>query len=133
MPKSKKSATRKPTTLPSEEADLPSQPEQSKSSEPESDVEVSFHRPQSQAVPQIIPNMFMTYIEGPCMDWTFNDGLYHRFIEWRLKCENILEWKHAALPEHQKFKKVVSWSGDVGMDQYLSWCISKEELSLYTI
>ena len=75
MPKSKKSATENPITLPSEELDVQSQPEESASSEPESDVEVSFHGPRPQTVPQIIPNMFMPYIEGPHMDWTVNDGL----------------------------------------------------------
>ena len=54
------------------------------------------------------------------MDWTVNDGLYHRFLKWRLKCENILECELEALPEHQKCKKVVAWSGDFGLDQYVS-------------
>ena len=59
------------------------------------------------------------------MDWTVNDGLYHRFLKWRLKCENILEC--------QKCKKVVAWSGDFGMDQYVSWSPPKEDLCLNTI
>ena len=67
------------------------------------------------------------------MDWTVNDGIYHRFLKWRLKCENILECKLAALPECQKCKKVVAWSGDFGMDQYVSWSLPKEDLSLDTI
>ena len=32
--------------------------------------------------------MFMPYIEGPKMNWTVDDGLYHRFLKWHLKCEN---------------------------------------------
>ena len=67
------------------------------------------------------------------MDWTVNDGLYHRFLKWRLKCENILECELAVLPECQKCKKVVDWSGDFGMDQYVSWSLPKEDLSLDTI
>ena len=67
------------------------------------------------------------------MDWTVNDGLYHRFLKWHLKCENILECKLAALPEQQKCKKVTAWSRDFGMDQYVSWCLSAEELNLDTI
>ena len=67
------------------------------------------------------------------MDWTANDGLYHRFLRWRLKCKNILECKLTALPEHQKYKQVVAWNGDFGMDQYLSWRLAKEDLSLDTI
>ena len=28
---------------------------------------------------QVIPGIFMPYIQGPKVDWTVNDGLYHRF------------------------------------------------------
>ena len=51
------------------------------------------------------------------MDWTVNDGLFHRFLMWKLKCKNILECELAAFPECQKCKKVVSCIGDFGMDQ----------------
>ena len=60
------------------------------SSDQESDTEVMFQPPRQQQ-PQVVPSMFMPYIEGPKMDWTVNDGLYHRFLKWHLKCENILE------------------------------------------
>ena len=63
--------------------------EESSSSGKEQDPEV-FIKP-SQA--QLLPNMFMPYIKGPKMDWTVNDGLYHRFLKWYLKCENIPECK----------------------------------------
>ena len=59
------------------------------SSDQESETEVTLHPPRSQL--QVIPSMFMPYIEGPKMDWPVNDGLYHRFLKWHLKCENILE------------------------------------------
>ena len=64
--------------------------------------------------------MFMPYIEGPKMDWTVNDSLYHHFLKWKLKCKNILECELAALPEPQQCKKLIAWSGDFGMDQYVS-------------
>ena len=41
----------------------------------------------------------MPYIEGSKMDWTVNDGPYHRFLKWHLKCESILECELAMLPE----------------------------------
>ena len=66
------------------------------------------------------------------MDWT-DGGLYHRFFKWCLKCENILECELATLPEQQKCKKVITWSGDIGMDQYVSWCLPAEELTLDTM
>ena len=83
--------------------------------------------------PQPAAGMYMPYIEGPPMDWTVNDGLYHRFLKWHLKCKNILECKHAALLECQKCKKVTACSGDCRMDQFVSWNLSFDELTLETI
>ena len=62
-----------------------------------------------------------------------NDALYHRFVKWKLKWENILECELAALPECQKCKKVIVWSGNFEMDQYVSWGLSKEKMNLDTI
>ena len=74
--------------------------------------------------------MYIPYIEGPKMNWVVNNALYHRFLKWKLKCKNFLECELTALPEHQKCKKVITWSGDFGMDQYVSWGLSKEEMNL---
>ena len=57
-----------------------------------SDVEMEVQSPQcfppSTSQPQsFVQPMFMPYIEGPKMDWTVNDSLYHRFLKWKLKCE----------------------------------------------
>ena len=67
------------------------------------------------------------------MDWTVNDSLYHCFLKWKLKCENILECELAALPEPQQCKKLIAWSGDFRMDQYMSWGLTKDELELEKI
>ena len=75
----------------------------------------------------------MPYIEGPKIDWTVTDNLYHRFLKWKLKCENILDCELAMLPESKKCKKVIAWSGDFGMDQYVSWYLPTEDLSLEDI
>ena len=133
MPKSKNSAKAQPSTLPAEELEIPNQHEESISSDHESYADVSFHAIRLQAPPQFPPNMYMPYIEGPCMDRTVSDGLCHRFLRWRLKCKKILECEFAALPECQKCKKDVALSGDFGMDQYVSWSLPKEDLSIYTI
>ena len=54
-----------------------SDPEESSSS----DQEV-FFQPQSQpSSTQVMPSMFMPYIEGLKMDRTVNDGLYNRFLK----------------------------------------------------
>ena len=116
-----------------EESEVQSSPEDTASSDQEidhePDPEVSFHPSRAK---QAIPNMFMPYIEGPKMDWTVNNAPYHRFLKWHLKCENLLECELVALPECQKCKKVIAWSGDFGMDQYVSWDLSNEDLNLDT-
>ena len=85
MPKSRKTSSHKVENNPSQ--DEASTHEES-SSEQENDQDIivdQFH------IQQAVPSMFMPYIEGPKMDWTANDGIYHRFLKWILKCENILE------------------------------------------
>ena len=77
--------------------------EESSSSDQEQDPEVFFQPSQA----QVVPNMFMPYIEGPQMDWTVNDGLYHRFLKWHLKCENILECEPAMLPEKGNARRLL--------------------------
>ena len=96
--------------------------------ESEPEQEVSINHPHPNAPQPVYTNMYMPYIEGPKMDWTVNDPLYHRFLKWKLKLENILECKLTALPEYQKCKKVIAWSTDFGMDQYVSWELSKEKI-----
>ena len=77
--------------------------------------------------------MFMPYIEGPKMKWTVDDGLYHRFLKWCLKCKTILDCELANLPEKQKCQKVIAWLGDFRMDLCVSWSLPKEGLTLHTI
>ena len=67
------------------------------------------------------------------MNWTVDDGLYHRFLKWHLKCKTILDCELANLPNKQKCQKVIAWSDDFGMDLYVSWSIPKEELTLDAI
>ena len=99
-------------------------------SDQDQDPDVSFHP----TVPSnSVPTMFMPYIEGPKMNWTVDDGLYHRFLKWHLKCKTILDCELANLPTKQKCQKVIAWSGDFGMDLYMSWNIPKEDLTLDAI
>ena len=49
----------------------------------------------------------MPYIEGPKMYWTVNDGLFHRFLKWHLKCESILEYELAMLLEKGIARKLL--------------------------
>ena len=76
------------------------------SSDQEQDPEISF----CPVFPShSTPTMFMPYFEGPKMNWTMDDGLYHRFLKWHLKCETILECELANLPKKQKCQKVIAW------------------------
>ena len=137
--RSRNSAQRSRSPLPSAEEVIESQ-EELHNSEHEEDLEVSFHphhlpiNPlQSNRTTPLVTGMYMPYIEGPQMDWTVNDNLYHRFLKWHLKCENILECELVALPEYQQCKKVIAWSGNCGMDQYVSWNLPSSELTLDVI
>ena len=100
-----------------------------------SDVEMEVQSPQCfqhlQGHPEsFVQPMFIPYIEGSKIDLTANDSLYHRVVKLKLKCENILDCELAMFPESNKCKKVIVWSGDFGMDQYVSWCLPTEDLSL---
>ena len=75
----------------------------------------------------------MPYIEGPKIDWTVNDSLYHRLLKWKIKCEHTLDCELAMFSEARKCKKVVAWSGDFGIDQYVSWCLPPKDLCLEMI
>ena len=130
MPKLNKSSAQGAIGIPPPEESTPSSQEELSSSDKESDPEITF---QPHREPQPVVCIFMPYIEGPKMDWTVNDGLYHRFLKWCLKCENILECKLAALPECQQCKKVFALSGDFGMDQCVSWGLQSDQLTLDTI
>ena len=82
---------------------------------------------------QVIPNMFMPYIEGPKMDWTVNDGLYHRFLKWHLKMWKY-SWRWACnVFWEKKIQKGNCLDWWFGMDQCVSWSLSTEELTLDTI
>ena len=37
------------------------------------------------------------------------------------------------LPEARNCKKIVAWSGDFGLDQYISWNVSNKDLTLEVI
>ena len=131
MPKATKSSAWVEAQASSQQEANETSQEELTSSDQETDQEVTLNPPRQQL--QVVPSMFMPYIEGPKMDWMVNDGLYHRFLKWHLKCENILECELAALPERQQCKKVIAWSGDFGMDQYVSWSLPTDQLTLEII
>ena len=47
--------------------------------------------------------------------------------------QNILECDLAMLLETRKCKKIVAWLSDFGLDQYISWHLPNEDLTLEVI
>ena len=132
MPKASKKSDQEEAQASTQQEINESSQDELTSSDQESEAEVTFNPPRQQQL-QVVPGMFMQYIEGPKMEWTVNDGLYHRFLKWCLKCENILECELAALPERQQCKKVIGWSGEFQMDQNVSWGLHTDQLTLELI
>ena len=96
MPKSNKISSHKMESISSQDE---SSAHDESSSDQEKGQEVILNQ---SYVQQVVPSMFMPYIEGPRMDWTVNDSLYHMFLKWKLKCGNILECELAMLAERRK-------------------------------
>ena len=76
--------------------------------------------------------MMVPYVDGPKMDWTIDDALHSRFIRWQVSVNtsltvDLLSFKSA------KCKKVIQWSGDSGLDMYISWALPTTEVTLQTI
>ena len=105
------------TSVMAEPTDEVSQDETSLHEESEPEQQVFTHNPQPNMYQPVYTSMYMPYIEGPKMDWMINNALYHRFLKWKLKCEDILECELATLPECQKCKNIIARSGNFGMDQ----------------
>ena len=95
MPKAMKKSTRELSPPPSEDHDSTDAAEAS-GSDQERDPDVSFCPAVS---PNNFPTMFMPYIEGPKMNWTVDDGLYHRFWSgnWNAKQFSIANWQISLL------------------------------------
>ena len=132
MPRPTENSAHVTNTSVFQENSIVSQDSSSSGQEMEVQSPSSFQPSTSQAQ-TLVQLMFMPYIAGPKIDWTVNDSLLHRFLKWKLKCENILDCELAMLPESKKCKKVIVWSGGFGMDQYVSWCLPTEGLCLDTI
>ena len=111
MPKATKSSAWGATPEPTHEEITTSSQDKHSSSDQEPDPEITLHLLDSHNQSQAC-SCHTLRVPG----WTVNDELYHRFLKWCLKYENILECKLATLPECQQCKKVIAWSGDVGMD-----------------
>ena len=67
--------------------------------ESEPEEEVFIHQSHPEVHQPVYPSMCMPYIEDPRMDLMVNDALYHRFLKWKPKCENILQCELASLPK----------------------------------
>ena len=73
MPKASKSSAWVEAQASSQQEANETSQEELTSSDQETDQKVTFNPSRQQ--PQVVPSMFMPYIEGPKMDWMVNDGL----------------------------------------------------------
>ena len=98
-------------------------------SEPEQEVYINpthLHAPQP-----VYTSMYMPYIEGLKMDWKVHyiidssNGNSSARIFWNVN--SLLS------PNAKKCKKVITWSGNFGMEQYVCWGLSKDDMNLDTI
>ena len=72
----------------------------------EDEVELQVQPSTSQI--QVAQQAYMPYIEGPKMNWNVDDGLYNRFLKWKITCENILNCELAMLSESRRCKKLIA-------------------------
>ena len=75
-------------------------------SKPSTSKKVHHSRSRSVQIPTQ-QQVYMPYTESPKMNWSVDDGLYNRFIKWKIRCENILDCELAMLSEARKCKKVI--------------------------
>ena len=130
MPKATNSSALEanPEPLP-EEMHISSQDEQS-SSEQEPDTEITFHHSRQ---PQPVPGMLCHTMRVPRWTGQLTRACTRDSQSGDSSVRNILECKPATLPERQQCKKVIAWSGHSGMEQYVSWGLSTDQLMLDTI
>ena len=107
MPLATRSTKGPSTSVMAEHTDEASQDETRLHEGSEPEQEVFTPNPQCNMHQSVYTSMYMPYIEGLKMDWMVNDALYHRFLKWKLKCENILECELTALPECQNARKLL--------------------------
>ena len=94
----------------SQEISLMSQ--DSSSSDQEMEVQSPWCFPPSTSQPQSFMHpIIMPYIKGLKMDWTVNESFYHRFLKWKLKCENVLDCELAMSPESKNARKSLCGKG----------------------
>ena len=99
MPHATRSMKCPSISVTAEHTDEASKDETSFHEESEPEQEVFTPNPLPNMHQPIYTSMYIPYIEGPKKDWMVNDALYHRFLKWKLKCENILECELTALRE----------------------------------
>ena len=94
---------------------------------------MSYSTQANMADVQVQNHTWVQYISGPNLDWTMDDGLYNHFKTWNIKCQLILGAKLETCSKDQKCKTLLQWSGDKGLELYISWGIEDKDLTLKTI
>ena len=75
---------------------------------------------------------------GLKLDWTDDNGLFHRFKCWKRKCQSLIHWQLYEVPEDQQCHFLIYWLGDTGADLVKKWTMngrltedSKKKLESY--
>ena len=79
------------------------------------------------------PGPMLPHVEGPKMDWTTGNAFHSRSVQCKIKCENIPDCDFSILQKSAKCKKVIQWSGGVGLDMYIPWGLPAADVKLQTI
>ena len=75
---------------------------QESSSEDEVVLQIPQFKPSISQM-EAMQHMYMTYREGPNMDWTVTD---HRFLKWKIEYENIKDCELVILSEARNARKL---------------------------
>ena len=58
---------------------------------------------------------------GPKLDWTEDNRLFHRFNYQKRKCKSLIHGPLYEVPEEQQCHFLIYWSGNTGADLVEKW------------
>ena len=65
--------------------------------------------------------------ESPKIDWTPGPDLLQRFKRFRQKCELLFDGPLKARTNEQRCRYVLLWTGDYGLDLFITWNLSSKQ------
>ena len=68
-----------------------------------------------------------SFMKGPEMDWTSNDGLYTRYKLWKQRCELLFKGPLIKIEEKVLCSYLLFWSGERGLELFNSWNLQQKD------